>query len=159
MDSNQLDWLFLGVGAILIGALIYWYESKTANPQKQNLRRMKKSVKTTFSKKTRMTFSKKSDKGVPKKRIPKKLRIDVWNKYIGAKKGLVQCPLCLENEIQQGSCNGWDAGHVIPEANGGETTIDNLRVICKGCNSSMHKKHMKEYCGHYPGAIDRLKLS
>ena len=90
--------------------------------------------------------------------IPKKVREDVWDRWIGAEKGLIKCPLCQTNEIKQGACNGWDCAHVIARSKGGLVTIDNLRVICKGCNSSMSNKDMVTYCAFYSGAHERLKL-
>jgi hypothetical protein len=90
------------------------------------------------------------------KSIPKKVRTSVWNRWIGADKGLVLCPLCNETEIQQ--MDGWDCSHVIPRCRGGETIIENLRVICKGCNSSMSINDMRDYCEYYPGSLVRLQL-
>ena len=31
----------------------------------------------------------------------------------------------------------WECGHIISEFHGGTTEPDNLRPICKNCNSSM----------------------
>ena len=43
---------------------------------------------------------------------------------------------------------------------GGDETIDNLRVICKGCNSSMATINMIDFCkNHYTGSKERLKLN
>ena len=80
----------------------------------------------------------------PKQRISKKLRVQVWNTWIGAEKGKVLCPLCQTTEIQQGDSN-WHCGHVIPEAHGGECNVHNLRPICPGCNASMSTKHMYDF--------------
>lgn len=90
--------------------------------------------------------------------VPKKLRIDVWNTWIGKEVGIIKCPLCNLVDIQQGACNGWDCGHIVPACIGGETTIDNLRPICKGCNSSMGGKDLREFCKFYPGSLERLKF-
>jgi hypothetical protein len=88
----------------------------------------------------------------------KKVRIDVWNTWIGAEVGVTKCPLCNLTDIQQGACNGWDCAHVVPKCAGGETTIDNLRPTCKGCNSSMAGKDLREFCKFYPGSLERLSL-
>ena len=37
------------------------------------------------------------------------------------------------------------AGHIIPEKDGGDTTIDNLIPICSGCNSSMGSENMNSF--------------
>ena len=76
--------------------------------------------------------------------INKKLRLQVWNTWIGAEKGKVLCPLCSMTEIQQGDSN-WHCGHVVPEAKGGECEVSNLRPICPGCNGSMSTKHMYDF--------------
>ena len=94
--------------------------------------------------------------------IPQKIRIEVWNHWIGAHIGETLCPLCQKSKMQQGGCNEWHCGHIIPESKGGKIGIDNLRVICPGCNSSMGTRLMKDFCeGYiniYPGSIQRLQL-
>jgi hypothetical protein len=78
--------------------------------------------------------------------IPKKRREEVWDRWIGAHIGVKNCLLCEKNIMKQGACNGWDCGHVISAYNLGNTTTNNLRPICKGCNSSMGKRNMQDYC-------------
>jgi 5-methylcytosine-specific restriction endonuclease McrA len=39
----------------------------------------------------------------------------------------------------------FDCGHVIAEALGGKTTLENLRPICSKCNKSMRTTHMDEF--------------
>jgi len=72
-----------------------------------------------------------------KKNIPKTLRYDCWIKYIGNNvKG--NCYCCLNNiEMKNYSC-----GHIIPEIEGGESIIENLRPICSSCNSSMKTQNL-----------------
>ena len=41
--------------------------------------------------------------------------------------------------------DNFEAGHIIAEANGGETTLDNLRAICKPCNTSMRTTNLEEF--------------
>lgn len=94
-----------------------------------------------------------------KKSIPKKVRVGVWNEYIGKDKGTSKCLCCNDTEIQQSDSN-WESSHVISEFNGGNCTIENLRPLCCGCNRSMSSKNMKDYClQYYPNSIDRLKLN
>ena len=83
-----------------------------------------------------------------KRAIPKTLKINVWNHYIGNEVGSAKCMCCQECEIIQGH---FEAGHVISERDGGGTTIENLRPICSLCNKSMGSKHMLEFmreCGY-----------
>jgi 5-methylcytosine-specific restriction endonuclease McrA len=69
-----------------------------------------------------------------KERIPQKMRMMVWDKYIGLDKGKSKCKCCNEKEISQ---MDFECGHIIAEANGGQITIDNLLPICGPCNRSM----------------------
>lgn len=88
----------------------------------------------------------------------KKIRNDVWNKYIGKQHGVHMCLLCETQEIDKGASNGWDCSHVIPHCLGGKVTLENLRPLCKGCNSSMGNMDMRLYCDSYPGSLKRLLL-
>src|SRR6185503_2844524 len=60
-----------------------------------------------------------------KKAVPKALRTKVWELTIGNKL-IGNCYAC-DREIKFDS---FEAGHVIAEANGGETNVNNLRVVC-----------------------------
>jgi len=81
-----------------------------------------------------------------KRTIPKTLKINVWNHYIGKEVGSTKCMCCQESEIIQGH---FEAGHVISERDGGATTIENLRPICSLCNKSMGAKNMLEFMREY----------
>jgi len=39
----------------------------------------------------------------------------------------------------------FNCGHIVAEANGGDTIVSNLKLICQNCNSSMGIKNMKEF--------------
>ena len=39
----------------------------------------------------------------------------------------------------------FNCGHIVAEANGGDTIVSNLKPICQNCNSSMGTKNMKEF--------------
>ena len=56
-----------------------------------------------------------------KKTIPKTLRNDVWNTYIGREKGIGECFACHQ-EIDS---KHFECGHVIAEIDGGDITVDN----------------------------------
>ena len=69
-----------------------------------------------------------------RKYISPKLRMLVWNRYFGASETGI-CPICSK-KIRVGK-NGFHCGHIISEANNGETTLDNLRPLCADCNNDM----------------------
>ena len=77
-----------------------------------------------------------------KKSISSTLKRLVWNEYIGETFGKSLCVCCQVTCITQMS---FHCGHVIAEANGGETILSNLRPICQNCNSSMGIKNMDEF--------------
>lgn len=66
----------------------------------------------------------------------------VWNTKVGIEKGCVNCPVCNTNKITQLT---FEAGHIIAEAKGGLTTVDNLEPICSTCNKSMGTQNLNEY--------------
>lgn len=75
---------------------------------------------------------------VIRRNIPSALRQQVWIKYNGeifnAKCKIQWC----KNIITPFT---FEAGHNIPYAKGGETTIENLQPICSSCNKSMSDKY------------------
>jgi hypothetical protein len=76
-----------------------------------------------------------------KKAINKRLRYAVWKEYMGeVYSGLCYC--CAQTRIDV-TC--FQAGHVVAEARGGETTIQNLRPICGLCNQSGSVNHMRDF--------------
>jgi hypothetical protein len=78
----------------------------------------------------------------PKKSISASLRQKVWNQYIGLSVGETLCKCCNTNIISQ---LRFHCGHVIAEACGGETTIENLRPICEKCNLSMGTQNLNDF--------------
>jgi hypothetical protein len=79
-----------------------------------------------------------------KQTIPKTIRNQVWRKYNG---NLLdgKCFCCCEK--LQYEC--WEAGHVIAEACGGQTCVDNLRPVCLSCNRSMGIMNMIDFMKQY----------
>jgi len=77
-----------------------------------------------------------------KKIISKPLRIKVWNTYIGEEIGKIKCLCCNTIDITQSI---FECGHIIAEAKGGETSLENLRPICSTCNKSMKTINMNDY--------------
>ena len=81
-----------------------------------------------------------------KKIIPKKLKIDVWNKYIGQNIRTTKCICCCNKIID---VVDFHAGHIISEKNNGTTSIDNIIPICGDCNKSMGTTNMDIYIKTY----------
>jgi len=77
-----------------------------------------------------------------KQSISATLKRLVWNINIGEAIGKAKCLCCKFTDITQMSFN---CGHVIAEANGGETILSNLKPICQNCNSSMGTKNMYDF--------------
>lgn len=77
-----------------------------------------------------------------KKTISATIKKLVWNTNIGEDIGKSKCVCCKSTDITQMSFN---CGHVIAEANGGETIVSNLKPICQNCNSSMGTRNMNEF--------------
>lgn len=81
-----------------------------------------------------------------KRNIPKTLKRAVWDTHIGAEKGMAPCMCCERTMIQQIQ---FHCGHVIAEAEGGKTNVENLRPICAQCNLSMGKRNLYEFKAKY----------
>ena len=82
-------------------------------------------------------------KGEIKKRktIPKRVREQVWKTYINTLES--QCLVCDGKLI---TAFDFECGHV--DANG-PAFVENLRPICRSCNGSMGRQHMKEFAASY----------
>jgi len=74
--------------------------------------------------------------------IPASLRAAVWNTYIGEERGKCKCPVCNTHDITPFT---FHCGHVVAEANGGPTNLENLRPICAQCNTSSKTRDMREF--------------
>ncbi len=80
-----------------------------------------------------------------KKHVPKLLKNQSWDVYIGREKGVGNC-FCCNSEIDS---KHFECGHVIPISKGGPDTIENLRPICSLCNRSMGSKNMGDFMKKY----------
>lgn len=78
--------------------------------------------------------------------IPKIVRTHTWDKYIGEHIGCTVCHCCKINKTKQ---SDFVCGHILSVANGGQTIVDNLRVICNQCNLSMGRTNMDEFMVKY----------
>lgn len=82
-----------------------------------------------------------------KKSIPKVVKDLSWAKWVGDDIAKTKCLCCGINEIKM---NSFHCGHVVAEANGGSTTVENLRPICAACNTSMGTENLDVFrakCG------------
>jgi hypothetical protein len=77
-----------------------------------------------------------------KKSIPKVVKDLTWQRWIGDDIAKAKCLCCGINEIKM---NSFHCGHVISEADGGSTTVDNLRPVCATCNLSMRTQNMEVF--------------
>jgi hypothetical protein len=84
-------------------------------------------------------------KKAKKEKIPATLKNILWHKYFDTSlTGVCQC--CKVELISKAI---FDAGHVISEKNGGQVVLENLKPICKLCNSSMGKTNMDDFMKKY----------
>jgi 5-methylcytosine-specific restriction endonuclease McrA len=78
-----------------------------------------------------------------KKNIPKALREQVWLKHVGPRYyGKCKTPWC-SNRM---NVFNFHVSHVIAEANGGSTTLENLLPLCDRCNLSMGTTPFSDWC-------------
>jgi hypothetical protein len=81
-----------------------------------------------------------------KKPIPKALREQVWLNY-AHQVFEMKCPTAwCQNRI---TAFDFHCGHILAEANGGSTTINNLIPICSRCNLSMGTKSFNEWSNNF----------
>jgi 5-methylcytosine-specific restriction endonuclease McrA len=100
-----------------------------------------------FTTVTTTTTIEQKPKPVKKKdQIPKKVKEEVWNKYIGDDIPKHLCLCCKLNRIKM---TDFQVGHVLSEKDGGTLAISNLRPICASCNHSMGSENMLEYAKKY----------
>lgn len=72
--------------------------------------------------------------------VPQTLRVALWKRTFGDG-GKGTCFVCSE-------AVAWDtfeAGHVVARSEGGATTLDNLKCICRTCNRSMGAQNLMEF--------------
>lgn len=80
-----------------------------------------------------------------RKSIPKSLKDLLWDTTFGDSVGEGNCYVC---NIKINS-KRFEAGHIVAEANGGKTILENLRCICSVCNKSMGTDNLEEFKGRY----------
>jgi len=87
----------------------------------------------------------KTKKYKSKDKIPATIKNTLWQKYF-TDKITGKCCCCKMENI---SIKNFDCGHIISEKNGGIVTLDNLKPICRLCNSSMSTMNMDEFIKKY----------
>jgi 5-methylcytosine-specific restriction endonuclease McrA len=93
--------------------------------------------------------SKKDDKEKkvkkPKEKIPASVKNTLWSQnFPNVLEG--KCKCCQTEVISR---NNFDCGHIISEKEGGKIHLDNLKPICRSCNSSMGTQNMTDYMKKY----------
>lgn len=83
-----------------------------------------------------------------RKKLPKDVRDQVWDRYIGATKTFGKCYCCRWHPI---TYRDFEVGHNKAVAKGGKDHISNLRPICKQCNRSMGTMSIERYREKYHG--------
>jgi 5-methylcytosine-specific restriction endonuclease McrA len=106
---------------------------KETTQTSQKIKRETKQSKTKIKKET-----------IPKQKrktpIKKALRMKLWDETIGDTTN-GKC-YCCDRQLK---VDNFEAGHIIAEANGGETIITNLKVICKPCNGSCGTMNLEDF--------------
>ena len=125
----------------LIGDIINFSGSRAKENNKRNTF-LKFLLKNNVNKKEENNYTKSLNLAQNiRKRIPKKLRNDLWIKYCGKEYN----GECYVNPSHKVTINNFHCGHVKAVKNGGTNNIENLRVICSGCNLSMGIQNLEEY--------------
>jgi hypothetical protein len=84
-------------------------------------------------------------KKLKKEKIPISVKNTLWSLFF---KNNIQgnCQCCKFEIISK---NNFDCGHIISEKNGGKIEFDNLKPICRSCNSSMSTTNMNDFMIKY----------
>jgi len=86
-----------------------------------------------------------------KEKIPASVKNTLWSLHFqNSIQGKCQC--CKTEVISK---NNFDCGHIISEKNGGNVHLDNLKPICRSCNSSMGATNMNDFITKY--GFDKIK--
>ena len=89
-----------------------------------------------------------------RKSIPKPVRVQVWNQYIGEKNGIGKCNVCA-TEIK---VSNFDCGHIVASIDGGPDILKNLVPICRLCNLSMGKENLNDFKKKYFSDISYVDI-
>jgi len=118
------------------------YENTHAEEQRHRYKLFMDELKEVMEQHKMIVMSDKGKCKSKKKAISATIKRLVWNTNIGEDIGKSKCLCCKSTDITQMSFN---CGHIVAEANGGDTIVSNLKPICQNCNSSMGTKNMEEF--------------
>ena len=124
---------------------------KVEKAEKPKVEKEKPKEEKAEKEKPKEEKSKEADESETKKNIPKNVKTDVWNTFIGEGIANHKCLCCKMTTIDKAK---FDCGHVVSKADGGGQEIYNLRPICSGCNNGMGTMNMIDYVkkhGYYIG--------
>jgi hypothetical protein len=96
----------------------------------------------------------KSLDGYQKAPIPARLRQEVWEKNIGDR-FWGNCFVCnIRLHVME-----WSCGHIQSEFTGGAMVFENMKVLCKSCNSKMGTENLFEYKARkYPESVKESSI-
>ncbi len=104
--------------------------SKTRSPKKKGVKPINEVIDLTTIK-----------PNTSRKSIPKPLRRQVWDYYMGQNysgKCKTGCGKIID-------VFDYECGHVVSVKNGGGNILDNLKPICSSCNKSMGTQNLIEF--------------
>ena len=120
-------------------------ESKTEEPKKEETKKTEKKPKDILVEEIKEEVEKEKKVKKTKQKIPPSVKNALWSHYFESSlQGNCQC--CKTEVISR---NNFDCGHIISEKEGGEVTLDNLKPICRSCNSSMGTMNMNDFIKKY----------
>ena len=146
IDLFQIISLLCNINNESILEIIPFYEKLLKKYEKYDKLKKKLSSNKDESKKDE---SKKDDKEKkvkkPKEKIPASVKNTLWSQHFpNVLEG--KCKCCQTEVISR---NNFDCGHIISEKEGGKIHLDNLKPICRSCNSSMGTQNMTDYMIKY----------
>lgn len=119
---------------------INYKEEKNDNKEKKEIIDNKENKEKKEEKK----INNKNKEKKKKEKIPKAVRMKLWRNYNGNSMD-GRCECCKVGI----DVSNFDCGHIISEHNGGEVHLENLKPICRMCNSSMGRENMDEFMRKY----------
>jgi hypothetical protein len=120
-------------------------ETKKEETKKEDTKKTEKKVKEILVEEIKEEVEKEKKVKKTKEKIPASVKNTLWSLYFpNALQGNCQC--CQTEVISK---NNFDCGHIISEKEGGEIKLDNLKPICRSCNSSMSTMNMNDFMKKY----------
>ena len=74
----------------------------------------------------------------PRESISKNLRLFVYQRDSYT---CIKCGLAGEGKTHEEKIKGFEIDHIVPNAAGGDSGVENLQVLCQACNNS--KRHYR----------------